>query len=84
MPAFAGSSVRDRGKNGEGDNGGYRLHWRVQGSTSIPTVVGSRRGAGGGGGFMEFGLSQTEISAHFSEGNLAQFGRSTKLNSGAT
>ena len=44
VQAFAGSSVRDREKKGEGvRGGGGRLHWRVQGSTSSPTGIGSRR-----------------------------------------
>ena len=47
VPAFADSSVRDRKINGMcgGSKGGrgYRLHWRVQGSTSSPTGIGSRR-----------------------------------------
>ena len=37
VPAFAGSSVRDR-KRKE-----VREYWRVQGSTSSPTGIGSRR-----------------------------------------
>ena len=46
--------------------------------------------AGGGcfGGVMEFGMSRrikpNKICRHFNEGNLTQFGRSVKINSGAT
>ena len=48
VPAFAGSSVRDRRKSGEvirgvGVGGGDRMHWRVQGSKSSLTGIGSRR-----------------------------------------
>ena len=34
---------RDKKKKGGGGNKEDRLHWRVQGSTSSPTEVGSRR-----------------------------------------
>ena len=71
------------GKKRGGDKGGNHLHWRVQGSTSSPTMS-----VAGGGWFRVLwnlecavGLSQKEICAHFSEGNLAQFGRSAKINS---
>ena len=53
---------------------GDRLHWRVQGSTSSPTGIGSRLRV-----FevlwnldCPVGLSQREICAHFNEGNLAE------------
>ena len=39
---FAGSSVQERKKKGEGVRGN-RLHWRVQKSTSNPTGVGSKQ-----------------------------------------
>ena len=42
VPTFAGSSAWDRKKRGEGMKGGC-LHWWVQGSTSSPIEVGSRR-----------------------------------------
>ena len=42
VPAFAGSSVRNRKKSGEGVRGDH-LHWRVQGSTSSPTGINSRQ-----------------------------------------
>ena len=42
VPAFANSSVRDRKNVGEGVSEN-RLHWRVQGSTSSPTGIGSKR-----------------------------------------
>ena len=48
-----------------------RLHWRIQGSTSSPTGINSRRR-------VVCGLSQREICAYFNEGNLAQFGRSAE------
>ena len=62
------------------------MHWRVQGSTSSPTVVGSRRRVFRVLWNLEcpVGLSQKEICAHCSKGKLAQFGRSAKINSGAT
>ena len=42
--AFAGSFVRDRKNEGAREGvRGDRLHWRVQGSTSSPTGIGSRR-----------------------------------------
>ena len=56
VPAFAGSSVQDRGKKGEGVGGNY-LHWRVQGSTSSPTGIGNRRRVFRD--VMEFGMSRT-------------------------
>ena len=37
-----GTGLRDRKESGEGVTGD-RLHWRVQGSTSSPTAIGSRR-----------------------------------------
>ena len=40
--AFASSSVWDRKKKGEGSKGEDHLHWRVQGSTSSLTRIGSR------------------------------------------
>ena len=42
VPAFAGSSVRDRKKRVKVVRGD-RLHWRVQGSTNSPTGIGSRQ-----------------------------------------
>ena len=61
----------------DGGGGGGRLHWRVHGSTSSPTVVGSRRRVFRVLWNLEYpvGLSQKGICAHFSEGILAQFGR---------
>ena len=60
---------------GEGVRGD-RLHWRVQGSTSSPTGIGSKEVLWN----LEYpvGLSQREICAHFNEGNLAQFRRSAE------
>ena len=44
VPTFAGSSVWDRKKKGRAEGvSGDCLHWRVQGSTSNPTRIGSRR-----------------------------------------
>ena len=79
VPAFADSSVRDRGKKGEGVRKD-RLHWRVQDSTSSPTVVGSRRRVFEVLWNLEcpVGLSQREIGVHFNDRNLAQFGRSAE------
>ena len=65
--------VPGQGKRGERARRDH-LHWRVQGSTVS------------GGGWFEVlwnlecpvGLSQREICAHFSEGNLAQFRRSAE------
>ena len=66
--------------------GDGRLHWRVQGSTSSPTGVGSRRGVFRVLWNLEcrVGLRQKGICAHYNEGILAQFGRSVIKNSGAT
>ena len=56
VQAVAGSSVRDRKKKrGEGVRGD-RLHWRVQGNTSSPTRISSRRRVVWG--VMEFGMSR--------------------------
>ena len=61
----------------EGGEEGDPLHWRVQESTSSPTMVGSRRRV-----FRKLEcpmrLSQKEICVHFSEGNWSQFGWSAK------
>ena len=67
VPAFAGSFVRDRVGGGGGRD---RLHWWVQESTSKPTAVASRRREGVCNLECPVGLSQREICAHFSEGNL--------------
>ena len=53
---FAGSSIWDRTKKGGGEGvKGDHLHWRVQGSTSSPTRVGSRWRVVWG--VIEFGMS---------------------------
>ena len=66
-------------KKGLGVRGGG-LHWRVQGSTSSPTGIGSRWKVFEVLWNLEcpIELSQREIYAHFNEGNLAQFGRSAE------
>ena len=60
VPSFAWSCVRCRNKTGEGirvgGGGGGGLHWRVQGSTSSPTGIGSCRKVFWG--VMEFGMSR--------------------------
>ena len=61
VPTFAGSSVWDRKKRGD------RLHWWVQGSTSSPTRIGSRRRVVWG--VMEFRMSR-RIKA---KGNMCAF-----------
>ena len=75
----AGSSVQDRGKKGDGVRGDH-LHWRLQGSMSSLTGIGSRWRVFKVLWNLEcpVGLSQREICVHFNEGNLAQFGWSAK------
>ena len=67
------------GRDG-GEGGGDRLHWRVPGSTSSPTEVGSRRRAYRAFCNLEclVGFRQNRIYAHFNEGILAQFGQSAE------
>ena len=57
VSAFTNSFVQDRKKKagGNGGGGGHCLQWRVQGNTSIPTTVGSRRRCLDD---MEFGMSR--------------------------
>ena len=76
VSAFAGTG----NKRGEGVRGD-RLHWRVQGSMSSPTGIGSRQRVVWGLWNLEcpVGLSQREICAHFNEGNLVQFGWSAEF-----
>ena len=85
VPAFAGSSVRDRRKSGEvirgvGGGGGTACTGGYKGVRAVrPELV-------AGGVWFELlwnlecpvGLSQKEICAHFIEGNLAQFRRSAE------
>ena len=80
VSAFTGSSVQDN-KNIRGGEGvrGDHLHWWLQGSTSSPTGIGSRRRVVWG--VMEFGLSRRikskEKYVHISIKEIfAQFGRS--------
>ena len=58
----------------------HAYHGRVQGSTSSPIRIDSRRRVFEVLWNLEFpvGLSQREICAHFNEGDLAQFGRSVE------
>ena len=67
-----------------GGAGAESLHWGVQ--AVRPMLVGSRRRWFRVLWNLEcpVGLDQTRICAHFNERNLAQFGRSAKINSGTT
>ena len=80
VPAFAGSSVRDRKKKRERLREGGACTGGYKGVRAVrPESV-------AGGGWFEVlwnlacpvGLSQREIYVHFNEGNLAQFGLSAE------